>query len=69
MSWIFKNKIAIIVAVIGAISGLLYWNFIGCATGNCGVTANWHTSLGFGGVMGWLIGDVANDKINKSDKK
>ena len=51
-NWILKKKIAFIVMVIGAAAGFLYWNFIGCATGNCGITSNWRTSMAYGALMG-----------------
>jgi hypothetical protein len=70
MNWILKNKLPLIIATLGAISGFLYWNFIGCASGNCGITANWHTSMGFGTIIGWLVGDIANNKSKTiKDKK
>lgn len=65
-NWILKKKVAIVIAFIGAIGGYLYWHFVGCATGNCGITANWHSSMGFGSIMGWLIGDMISDKLKKN---
>ena len=65
-NWILKKKIPIIVTAIGAIAGFLYWNFVGCATGNCGITANWHTSTAYGALLGWFVGDIVNGKNKKS---
>jgi hypothetical protein len=62
---IIKYQLPIIVALLGALAGLSYWYFIGCANGSCGITANWHTSAGFGTLMGWFLGDILKDKINK----
>jgi len=67
-NWILTHKVAIVIAFIGAIVGYFYWNFIGCASGNCGITANWYTSIAFGLIIGWLIGDMANDKIQNKKK-
>ena len=64
-SWIITHKVPFFIAVLGIIGGYLYWNFIGCSSGNCGITANWHSSMGFGAIMGWLIGDIVNDKLKK----
>jgi len=64
-NWILKKKIAFIVMIIGTIAGFLYWNFVGCASGNCGITANWYSSMAYGALMGWLVGDFASEKINK----
>tara|TARA_B100000809_G_C15093848_1_gene514239 strand:- start:1174 stop:1407 length:234 start_codon:yes stop_codon:yes gene_type:complete len=68
-NWILKKKIALIVLAIGAVAGFLYWNFVGCASGNCGITANWHTSMAYGALMGWLVGDFASEKFNTSKTK
>ena len=67
MNWLLKYKLHLIIALLGAVGGFLYWNFIGCTSGNCGITANWHTSMGFGAIMGWLVGDIANDKRQKNE--
>ncbi len=58
-------KIPLVVAFLGALVGFLYWNFIGCSTGTCGITANWESSMGFGAIMGWFVGDIAKDKTRK----
>lgn len=67
--WILKKKIPIAITIVGAIAGLLYWNYVGCASGNCGITANWHTSMAYGSLMGWLVGDFASGKSNKEKDK
>jgi len=64
-NWILKNKIAFIVMIIGATAGFLYWNFVGCASGNCGITANWYTSMAYGALMGWFVVDFSSRKMNK----
>jgi hypothetical protein len=61
MNLFTTNKLPIIIALIGSTIGLIYWYFIGCATGNCGITANWYSSMGFGSIMGWLFGDIAKN--------
>ena len=38
----------------GAGIGFAYWRFIGCTSGTCPLTANWHTSTLFGGLIGML---------------
>lgn len=68
-NWILKKKLAFVVAIIGAISGYLYWNFIGCASGTCAITSVWYRTMAYGALMGWLIGDFANDKFNVSKKE
>ena len=68
-NWILKKKIALSIMLIGTVVGFLYWNFVGCATGNCGITANWYTSMAYGGLMGWFVGDFANDKFKSKNEK
>jgi hypothetical protein len=41
-------------AFVGAGIGFAYWRFIGCTSGSCPLTANWHTSTLFGGLIGIL---------------
>jgi len=49
-------------ALIGAALGFAYWRFIGCTSGTCPLTANWHTSTFFGA----LIGLLASPSIGKT---
>lgn len=65
LSWIKSHKISFLIALIGAIVGLAYWNFIGCESGSCAITSVWYRTMGYGAIMGWLVGDFANDKFNK----
>ncbi|MBN1952121.1 MAG: hypothetical protein JW801_13045 [Bacteroidales bacterium] len=53
----------------GLLGGYLYWHFIGCSSGSCAITSNWHTSTLIGGLMGYLIGDTLNDFLKKREKK
>ena len=41
--------------LLGATLGFAYWKFVGCTSGTCPITANWHTST----LMGALIGMMA----------
>jgi hypothetical protein len=52
----------------GLAGGFLYWRFIGCKSGTCPITSNWHYSMLFGGVFGYLIGDSVNDYRKKRNK-
>lgn len=65
MNWVTKHKLPFFIAFLGSIAGLLYWHFIGCASGTCGITANWESSMGFGTIIGWFIGDIAKSKTEK----
>lgn len=60
-----KFKILSIGITLGLIAGFAYWRFVGCSSGSCGITANWHTSTLFGGIFGYLISDGVSDKMAK----
>lgn len=54
-SWIINNKLLIAGIVIGALSGYLYWQQIGCDSGTCRITSKWHNSTAYGALMGGLL--------------
>ncbi|MFC2116079.1 DUF6132 family protein [Bacteroidota bacterium] len=45
----------------GAIIGFAYWRFIGCTSGTCPLTSNWHSTTLFGGLIG-MMASPANRK-------
>ena len=54
--------------------GFLYWKFIGCSNGQCGITSNKYTSMFLGALLGlMLIGDLARaqelPKLQNIDQK
>lgn len=54
--------------VIGAVSGYLYWYFVGCASGSCAITSSPVNSTLYGGLMGGLVINMFNSsKGNKED--
>ena len=55
--------------VIGAVAGFLYWNYIGCNTGTCAITSNWHSSTLYGSFMGFLISGMVTDFTKKKKKE
>ncbi|MDR2956254.1 MAG: DUF6132 family protein [Prevotella sp.] len=42
-------------AIAGAVTGYLYWYFIGCESGTCPITASPVNSMIWGTVMGGLL--------------
>lgn len=50
-----KNLITVIGIAIGAISGYLYWQFVGCNSGTCAITSNPINSTVYAAVMGGLF--------------
>ena len=54
-NWILKHKLSLLGILVGAISGFLYWNYIGCASGTCMITSKPLNSTLYGAVMGFLL--------------
>ena len=42
----------------GALAGLAYYHFIGCATGSCPITSNPVSSMAYMGLIGWLLSGI-----------
>lgn len=63
--WIIKKKIPIMLTFVGAIVGYSYWYFIGCESCTCAITSVWYRTTIYGAIMGWLVGDMINDKLKK----
>lgn len=38
--------------VLGGTGGFLYYYFVGCSSGSCGITSNPYSSIAFGSVIG-----------------
>lgn len=51
--------------LVGAGLGFAYWRFVGCTSGTCPLTANWHTSTLMGGLIGMLA--VSSSKKTSGD--
>ena len=62
-NWFNNNKLYFIGAVLGAIAGYLYWNFVGCKSGTCAITSKPVNSTLYAAVMGaLLLGIFKNEK-------
>jgi hypothetical protein len=53
--WFKYNNLYFIGAVIGAVAGFMYWNYIGCSTGTCAITSKPLNSTLYGALMGSLL--------------
>lgn len=53
--------------MIGLLAGYSYWYYIGCYSGTCPITSNWHISSVYGGVMGGLLGNITGDFFKKKN--
>lgn len=69
MKIISKYKIELICALLGAGAGYAYWYYVGCASGQCAITARWYTSALYGVVLGFLVGQMITERKRKNNKK
>ncbi|WP_423129082.1 DUF6132 family protein [Gaoshiqia sp. Z1-71] len=66
--FLLKYKWALVGLAFGVLAGFLYWYYIGCNSGSCPIQSNWHTSSLYGGLLGFLFGDIFRKKEKKEDK-
>lgn len=52
-SWRFWRSF--IAVIIGGLAGFLYYFFVGCNSGSCGITSNPYMSIVWGGLMGLFL--------------
>lgn len=50
-----SNFLYLIGAVIGAVSGFLYWKYVGCISGTCSITSSPVNSTLYFALMGTLV--------------
>jgi hypothetical protein len=55
-------------AFVGAVLGYSYYYFIGCNSGGCPITSNWHISTLYGAAMGVLLA-IPSRKKDKGNEK
>ena len=67
-NFLLKHRFRIIFATVGALSGFIYWRFVGCASGTCPITSNWYTMGSYGIIMGWLVGDLIKIKSKTNEE-
>lgn len=63
--WVVQNKLYVIGAIVGALSGFFYWKYVGCLTGTCAITSNPLRSTFYFALMG----SVAFGMFKKQNKK
>jgi hypothetical protein len=62
MQKLLSYKLLIIGIGLGAISGYLYYHYVGCASGACSITSKPLNSTAYGAIMGGLISDMFKSK-------
>jgi hypothetical protein len=55
MDFIKRHKLTFLGVMAGAISGYLYYHFVGCASGTCAITSKPINSSVYGAIMGGLF--------------
>lgn len=66
---ILKNNILLIAGLfVGAISGFLYWHFIGCDSGSCAITSNPINSTVYGSITGGLFFSIFKKEKKQNAK-
>ncbi len=64
-----KYRKTALFVLLGAGIGFAYWRFVGCTSGTCPMTANWHTSTMMGGLIGMLaVPSKRKSENSKSDE-
>jgi hypothetical protein len=63
-----KYKLQLIFLLTGAISGFLYWRFVGCNSGTCPIKSVWYWTTLWGAAIGYLLGDFIHDYFKKRGK-
>ena len=66
--WLLNNKLTVIGAIVGAIGGYLYYYFVGCASGTCGITSSPFNSTLYFAILGGLIVNLIKP-TNNSQKE
>jgi hypothetical protein len=55
----------IVSTLLGGLVGYLYWRYVGCASGTCGITSVWWRSTLYGMLMGGLLSDIVEKYMDK----
>jgi uncharacterized YccA/Bax inhibitor family protein len=56
---------ALILTLLGAVGGYLYYRLVGCAGGACPITSNPIVSTLYGAVIGFLLGTIVTPDRKK----
>jgi hypothetical protein len=66
MNFLLKHKFGLIGIALGSIGGYLYYHFVGCSSGTCGITSNPINSTLYGAMMGAILGSMFNEDKTKT---
>ncbi|HIA36014.1 MAG TPA: hypothetical protein EYM84_07875 [Flavobacteriales bacterium] len=70
MNYLNKYKAIILGIFLGALTGYLYFHFVGCANGTCSITSKPLNSTLYGAMMGGLLAiSFKKDKTNANNNQ
>ncbi len=64
-----KYRVVILTTLAGLVAGFLYWKFIGCLSGTCRIKSVWYLSTLYGGIIGYLAGDIVMGIVRWAKKR
>ena len=67
--WIFKNKIILAGAVLGAVAGYIYYRTIGCSSGTCLISSKPVNSTLYFALMGGILFSFFKKQVPQQNKK
>ena len=68
-NYILKNKLYFIGAFIGALTGFLYWKYVGCLTGTCSITSSLINSSVYFALIGALLFGAFSKQTRTTETK
>ena len=69
LQFLNKHKLYVIGAILGALVGYLYWQYVGCEGGTCAITSKPFNSTLYGSLIGTLfLGMFDNQKKDTRPK-
>ncbi len=63
-----KKVFRIAMVLIGALGGYLYYAYIGCVSGTCGMASNGFFMTIYGATLGYLIGGIFTPVKKKQEE-
>ncbi|MFN3315432.1 MAG: DUF6132 family protein [Raineya sp.] len=68
-NFFIKYKIYLIGAILGALAGYLYWQYVGCESGTCAITSKPLNSTLYGSLMGTLFLGMFDNRETRDRKQ